>query len=325
MNIMENKNDFTMLNDVKKDFDMGDNSLRTPSGNEKVLGIDPLRNPSGDLTESLLKEELENRNNIITTISDPSPVVILFGAGQSGKTMTLIRLTRFLRSSGYKVVPDRTFRPAKSKYYQKMCDDFDSSINSPYAADSTKNVNFMLVKILSPNGKPICQILEAPGEHYFKEDAPKAEFPTYINAITQLHNRKTWIFIVECEWLDQLDRNNYAQKIVNMQNLIDTKDKVIFMCHKADRQPHWMPGQIPIEREFFRYIKNYYPNIFDNYINNNPVTKLWRKYNFDFIVFSSGLFNQADDNKIVFNQGKDRFPAKLWKSILKTIKGSWSL
>ena len=38
-----------------------------------------------------------------------SPLVVLFGPAASGKTMTLIRLTRFLIEKGYYVVPDRLF------------------------------------------------------------------------------------------------------------------------------------------------------------------------------------------------------------------------
>lgn len=66
-------------------------------------------------TYGLTDEEIQDVNAIQVTISDPRPIVILFGAKTSGKTMTLVRLTRYLRSQGYRVDPDKTFRPSNEK------------------------------------------------------------------------------------------------------------------------------------------------------------------------------------------------------------------
>ena len=53
--------------------------------------------------------ELGNPDNIMVTIADQRiPIVVLFGPPTCGKTMTLIRLTRYLQKDGYKVSPVRS-------------------------------------------------------------------------------------------------------------------------------------------------------------------------------------------------------------------------
>ncbi|WP_293577340.1 hypothetical protein, partial [Prevotella sp.] len=128
-------------------------------------------------------EELNDANKIKVTIADyKTPLVIFFGPPACGKTMTLIRLSRFLQKEGYTVRPDESFRPSFDRHYKEMCDNFDSMINSEDAAASTSGINFMLVKVLH-EGRTICQILEGPGEYYFKPESPHENFPKYVNAI----------------------------------------------------------------------------------------------------------------------------------------------
>lgn len=67
---------------------------------------------SADSVLGLSAAEMNDPNSIRVTISDPkAPLVILFGPPACGKTMTLVRMTRFLKSEGYTVSPIRTFRP----------------------------------------------------------------------------------------------------------------------------------------------------------------------------------------------------------------------
>lgn len=268
-------------------------------------------------------EEIRDPNQIIVNVSDVSPIVVLFGARTSGKTMTLIRLTRYLTSIGCQVVPDRTFRPAYDTHYVRMCDNFNQLINSNTSADGNDVISFMLVKVLDHIGRPICQILEAPGEHYFDKSNPNRSFPTYINQICSYPNRKTWVFIVEQDWGDdQSDRNAYAMRIQNMQAQLQPTDKVIFTCHKVDKQPQLMlPNGKPNTHQFFKNIYNQYPGIFANYKNNNPITSFFRPYRFDFVTFSAGTFNDILNGGQIYTPGRDYYPESLWKSILKSVKG----
>ena len=78
-------------------------------------------------------------------IADRStPVVLLVGPPASGKTMMLVRLTRWLKNKGYTVTPVRTFRPSDGAY-ERMCDDFNAMVSSNEAAAGTNVISFMLV------------------------------------------------------------------------------------------------------------------------------------------------------------------------------------
>ena len=152
-------------------------------------------------------EELKDPNKINVTIADKeAPLVILFGPPSCGKTMTLIRLTRHLKSIGYKISPIKSFRPSFDENYKRICDNYDIMVNQNDAAKSTDRINFMLVEILNSNSRRLCQILEAPGEFYFNPKEPKAQFPNYVNTIINSNNRKIWCIMIEPDWENDEDR-----------------------------------------------------------------------------------------------------------------------
>lgn len=272
--------------------------------------------------KGLSEAEIQNPDAIIVTVSDPNtPVIVLFGARTSGKTMTLIRLTKYLEGMGYNVVPDPIFRPDRDTHYQRMCNEFGTLAHSDYAAVGNDVMSFMLVKVISPSGRTLCQILEAPGEHYFDADIPDRTFPAYIEKICRnIPNRKTWMFIVEENWGgSQTTRDLYAKKIQQMQRKIKPKDKIIFTCHKVDRSAHFRPDGCPDVPQIFQNIKNQYPHIFDRYANRNPITRWFAPYKFDFVTFSAGTFNPTGDGRQVYTPGEDFYPEQLWRVIKKNI------
>lgn len=283
----------------------------------------PVHEPEISDDYGLTTEEVRDVNAIKVTISDPCPIVILFGAKTSGKTMTLIRLTRYLRIQGYRVEPDRVFRSSNSRSYRKMCDKFDETVTNDNAAGGTSMIGFMLVTVRDGNGNPICQILEAPGEHYFDEENRSNPFPRYINEILTMQNRRTWVFIVERNWKDSSVRNAYAEKIISMQDIMPSSDKVIFTCHKADLSRGLFKSGQPIVKQFFNDIKNQYPGIFSRYKNSNPITSIWKQYNFDFVVFSSGIFNELQNGGQSFTPSQDFYPEMLWEKIKNAVSGGW--
>lgn len=307
---------------MEKKFDLTPDTKNQSSQNTSANK--PENSELGSLApSSLTAAEVKDPNLINVVISDPSPIIILFGAGASGKTMTLIRMTRWLKKQGYKVEPDRKFRPSDSVHYKEMCDTFDTVVNDDMSASGNSDLDFMLVRVMNKYGEPLCQILEAPGEHYFSSKIPNNPFPRYINTIRNLDNPKTWMFIVEYDWKDSKDRLNYANKIIEMQSNISSNDRVIFTCHKADMHPALFSAGQANEEQFLKNIQNQYPGIFSKYQNQNPITKLWRKRNFDFIVFSAGNFNDTIDGRKSYSQSNDSYPAKLWAAIEKSIKGGW--
>ena len=314
--MVERKYDSTLENEVEKQEVERVNEINTHSLSEPT-------------NKDNVKKVESDPNDITVTIADPSPIILLFGAKTSGKTMTLVRLTRWLKDHGYKVMPDRNFRNSDSENYETMCNTFDKSVNSDYAAAGTHDLNFMLVKVMNEYGEPFCQLLEAPGEHYFDHEDPQAPFPTYITKICNSSKHfKTWVFIVEKDWKNDEIKRNYAEKIKAMQAKIKPSDRVIFTCHKADIHEELINAGGPNKEQFFNEIKNQYPGIFDRYVNKNPISRFWRKYNFDFVVFSAGSFPKLREKNYDgaterYEQGDDSYPAELWNAIKKTVKGGF--
>jgi hypothetical protein len=298
---------------AKKEFDL------TPDGGVEEPR-EPIAVPVPD--DVLTAEEREDPDKIIVEITDSVPIIILFGSRASGKTMTLVRLSRYLKNKGYIVEPIRTFRPSNSKHYTGMCDNFNNNIFSNQAAERNKALSFMLVKVSNKYGDPICQILEAPGEHYFDPER-NMTFPPYILQIVQNDNPKTWLFIVELDWKDNSTRLKYAEKVKEMRNIINPRDKVIVMSHKSDLKSTYYYKGNPDKAHFFRDVKQQYPAIFAGHENRNPITRLFSPYDFQFVVFSAGQFSKASDKTETYTQSNDKYPAELWRNIYKTVKGGW--
>lgn len=293
------------------------------SQNEELISVEPTNSvqttsiaPSG-----LSTEELNDPNSIKVTVSDPTtPIIVLYGPPSCGKTMTLVRLTRYLVSNGYTVVPDKTFRPAFDHNYKQLCDNFDQMINSNSAAESTTNISFMLVKVLK-NGKPICQLLEAPGEYYFKPDDPHRNYPAYVHEIINSKNRKVWAVMIEPDWSDSTPRANYVNRISNLKSRMSSRDKVLFVYNKIDLTPYVRSvGQVNTA-EAIRNVQNLYPNIFVPFENQNPITKFFTKYNCEFVPFMTGNYSETMSGGFAYTEGHPLYAKRLWQVMLKLIKG----
>lgn len=276
-------------------------------------------------TNGLSEEELNDANKIKVTIADyKTPLIILLGAPSCGKTMTLVRLTRYLQSKGYTVQPETSFRPSYDTNYKTMCDNFDLMINSEDAAQSTSKISFMLVQVMQ-KGRPLCQILEGPGEYYFNPGDPKAAFPRYVNAIINSNNRKIWAIMLEPDStnnrMDVEERKNYVNKIHKLKSKIRPQDKIMFVFNKIDETPFVIgPGKINY-KETMERAKFLYPNIFVPFANENPITKWFAPNNFDFVAFQTGDFSEAADGTLTFEEGHEVYPRKLWEIIQKRIRG----
>lgn len=276
------------------------------------------KNTSG--IQGLSAAEMNDPNSIRVTVSDPkAPLVILFGPPACGKTMTLVRLTRFLQSEGYIVAPIRTFRPTSDTNYADICDRFDETMNSDNAADSTNRISFMLVEVIK-NGRRLCQILEAPGEYYFNPKKPNAGFPNYVNTIIASSNRKVWTIMVEPNWMDHSDRMNYVSKITRLKQNMRPKDSAIFVFNKIDLT-NFVRGVGQINKaSAITEVKNLYPGIFVPFENQNPITKWVKEYNCEFVPFQTGYYTPAL-NGFTYQEGPREYCVKLWNSIMANIRG----
>lgn len=280
--------------------------------------------PSEPQTDAngLSEEEQKDPNKIkVDIIDDKAPIVILYGPPACGKTMTLVRLTRFLKSEGYTVTPERSFRPTSDLHYKKMCEDFDLLMNSDDAAKSTSLISFMLVKVYNKNSRCLCQILEAPGEYYFKKDNPNAPYPFYFQTIKTTKNRKVWTIMVEPDWENSTDRKNYVSRIQKLKTQIHNRDRVVFVYNKIDLTPFVVsPGVVKIGNAIER-VKMDYPNIFLPFENQHPITRLWKKYDCGFVPFQTGEYTSAADGTLSYSEGPMEYPRNLWKEILNHING----
>lgn len=278
------------------------------------------RHSSDDVMhETYTDEELRDVNNITVTIPDTqTPIVVFFGSPASGKTLALLRMIRYLEQNNHQVVPEAVFRPQTDKHYAKMCSGLKDMAYSQYAPGGNDIISFMLVKVIDQqSNRTLCQILEAPGEHYFDGRA-ELSFPTYINAIRTSPNRKVWVFFVEQDWGgDQNVRNLYAQKICSMQGLISSRDKVVFLFNKSDmhRRDQYKRNGEPNKQVFFTNIQQQYPGIFTKYQNTGIAKFLFGEYNFKTVCFSSGVFNRTNDGREVWTLESDRYCQELWDAI----------
>ncbi len=271
--------------------------------------------------KGLSEEEITDPNAIRVTIDDTTtPIVVLFGPPTCGKTMTLVRLTRYLCQHGYEVRPVETFRPAADTHYQKMCEHFNEMVHSHEAAEGTSNISFMLVNV-TQKGCPICQILEAPGEGYYLPQADTGTFPPYVNNIISNSNRKIWLFVVEPNWMDEADRQGYAAKIKKLQTKIKRQDKAVFLFNKIDQTPFVQSGGHINTSAAIKSIKDQYKGIFEPFRNENPITRFFSEYRCEFVPFSTGDYTPKIDGGKVYEQGDDIYPHRLWNTILKIRKG----
>ncbi|MBQ0114694.1 MAG: hypothetical protein KBT10_02320 [Bacteroidales bacterium] len=301
-------------------IDLNEGLEQEPIIDNPIEEVNELETETEVSAQGLSVEEQSDPNKITVTVADQqTPIIVLFGPPSCGKTMTLIRMTRYLSKQGYQVVPIRTFRPASDSHYKAMCDGFDEMINSNDAATSTNRISFMLVEVIR-NGRPLCQILEAPGEYYFDPANPNRQFPVYVNKIIACNNRKIWTIFVEPDWSDPAPRQNYVTKINRLKSKMRTSDKTIFIYNKIDLTPLVIsPGHVYMN-EALKSVNNLYPNIFTPFKNQNPITKIFKKYNCDFVPFQTGEFNESTDGT-TYVEGPDEYPKMLWNKWLKLIQG----
>ncbi len=267
-------------------------------------------------------EDSNDPNKIKVTITDErAPIVVLFGPPSCGKTMTLVRLSRYLYREGFKVEVDAEFKEKTDSHYQELIKTFDSMVESEKAATGTDLISFLLVKVSDKQGKTICQILEAPGEHYFNPNDSKAVFPKYVNTIIQSNNRKIYSIFVEPSWDEASSRKGYVERVKKLSTMMSNGDKVLFIFNKIDKTNFVIrPGVISMNNAI-KNIMDLYPNMFEAFKNQNPITKFFKKFNCEVVPFQTGMYNGTVDGGLMYTQSDDIYPKILWNKLYSLVRG----
>lgn len=296
-----------------------DNSANLPTQDDQETLIEetnPLINEDNVTQQSNTEAILDGNVQIADR---EAPLVILYGPKQCGKSMTLIRLSQYLQKQGYyTITPDRSFRSSNDHLFKKGCDAFPMLINNPTAVVPDGTTDYMLVDVFdNRSGRTVCKILEAPGEYYFNPHKPNEQYPHYLNTIINAPNRKVWCIITEPT--DKIG-SAYVARIRELKpRLRPGKDQVIILFHKVDLKPEFIasPGVVR-QSAVIKYVNDYYPGLFNIFLNPIPVVNLFKKYDCHLIPFSAGDFSMRNGS-LTHQPGADEYPEKLWSTIRKSI------
>lgn len=269
-------------------------------------------------------------NKITVNVSDPkAPIILLFGAPSSGKTMTLVRLARYLRTRGYTVSVDPQFVTTRDVWeYTENSARFNTMLGTTTALQGTGRNDFLFVRVCDERGKLICQILEGAGEDYFpKSGTNRAQtpFPSYMTGIFNSNNKKIWMFLTEPDWdVNQIDRVEYVQRIAYCKHQFfnSRRDRSIIVYNKVDKTNFvYGPGQVHI-KEAMTYCNNEYVGLFGIFKNPSPLAGiLTEKYTCKFVPFSTGVYGEAAEGEYGhYDMSHDSYPRHLWETIMDCIK-----
>lgn len=296
-----------------------DNSNIEPQENIQVS------NKENDLQSGLNVTPTQKTLGAVSVNDTESPIIFLFGAPNSGKTMTLVRLYRYLFKNQIKIEADASFVTNDGGDYQTRCRNWQDDALSQKAADTTQGIDFMLLGIWQ-NGNKICQILESPGEKLFHLDSKKDNglSTQYVSNIINSNNKKVYIILLEPNWTDPSTRARYVKRIGQLRGMMDRRDKVIFLYNKIDKSPTLgNRGSINMN-SLKKQIKQDYVGLLDLFKNEHPISQLWRDYDCFLVPFQTGDYSEELDptsNEIVkiFTAGKDSYPKNLWDTIKKCL------
>lgn len=254
-----------------------------------------------------------------------APIVMLFGPPTSGKSMTLVRLARYLRKQGYTVKADPTFKSDDA--YKARCEQFHKNLNTTEALQGNALNEFLMVKVIN-HGTTVCQILEAPGEHYFNPKKPEEvsarNFRPYLTEIIRnLTNRKIWVFITEAEWnVHASVKDSYVSRIRGCKHqLLKRTDRVVILYNKVDQKEElFEDGQLHVSSAE-KAMRDEYEGLSTIFKNPNPITSLWRAFNYRFVPFCTGYYTKQVGGKHKYNESEERYPRLLWAELMKCFKG----
>lgn len=308
----------------ENEFEGLGSSSSSPIGNEG--GFDPSDTNAGS-TSNEDRQPTPEEDILVHVTDKNAPIVLFFGAPSSGKTMTLVRLAKYLRDKKYKLMVDTNFCRTAWEYVENT-KKFNGMLTTQYALKGTDRNDFLFIKVADERGTLICQLLEGAGENYFPSqpnsdgDRASLAFPGYMATVFGTSNKKVWAFITEPDWeVKPEDKVEYVSRIQFCKTQYSgEKDKFLVLYNKVDKSEFMINKDRVNEKAAMRSCNFEYPGIFTTFERDSL---FGRSIDCKFVPFSTGKFDDepSSTGKIKYTPSSDSHPARLWDAILKSIKG----
>lgn len=309
---------------------LGETPIEQPVVNDGSATVNVAESSVEPVAEPIQKTPTDPNKITVHVIDHTAPILLIFGAPSSGKTMTLVRLAKYLRTQGYSLSVDTNFC-TNAWEYTENAGRFNNMLGTTSALSGTGRNDFLFLKICDGKGKTVCQILEGAGEDYFPTVAspgqtiPHTPFPAYMNGIFTATNKKIWMFITEPDWKVDFNRkNDYVERIRYCKNqyFAANRDKSIILYNKVDTTKFvYGPGQVE-KKNAMNACNNEYPGLFEIFKNQSALSFFQDKYTCKFVPFSTGVYGQSiPGQQANYVQSHDSYPHVLWEAIMKCIKG----
>ena len=259
-----------------------------------------------------------------TIVNNTVPLVVFVGPPQSGKSMILVRLAKYLRNQGYTITTDPTF--LNTPEYQQDCQEFQDKLNTVVALKGS--VRFLLVNVYQ-NGREVAKLLEAPGEDFYTYDpelirlGKNMRVEPYLATIMTSSNPKSYVTLLDLDSdisfrNNQFHRDSYAQRFLTYFypaiNL--DRDRIILLYNKIDKTMFGTINGCTDPRGARRDAELYYRQLFARMRGG-----LFNLEQFVFKTFCTGMFAKQTDNfgneYQTYNVADDKYPRELWKEITK--------
>lgn len=248
-----------------------------------------------------------NTTNVLIA-DEKAPIIVPFGPAYSGKTNMLCRLFYYLGQRSHYIKPNPMFVwDNLSSAYEETMDNFFDGLSECYIPRATTEMPLFFDVLYG--GNLVCHILDQAGTSHFNKN--DVDNPVCLEEIFRCPNKKVWLFVLDSCWEDENVKQCYIERIIDMKTIIDPHDKVIFVATKAD--------MFFDSKNLFYEVKSIYSRLFDVFKNTNPITRLIRPYNFDFVAFSAGTFSKSVEETGVYSMGDNKYPEALWNTITKSI------
>lgn len=252
-------------------------------------------------------------------VDNQTPLLVLFGPSACGKTMTLKVIAGHLRNVGCSISPIETFRPASDLHYRDLCNNFGDWLDRMEAAPATARQDTILVGVRKDN-RQLCQVVDMAGEYCFSPGLVNNTFSQELQFIINSPNRKIWMIMLEPEGtnksMDEAACHDYVNTVRRLRYNMTKDDKVIFVYNKIDESGFEMRlGEVD-EMLAIKDIERRYVGIFEPFKNVNSVTRLFKRYDFDFVPFMTGQF--FDNGS--FTEGHYSWCERLWSVVQKSLK-----